>query len=723
MTFPFRETSLEVEPEDLARFRLHFAKTITDFLPCGTIHFLPLSTPEFSGEMTDKSITCIANVKHSKQPFIDSEENNPSLFMPVWNGEELIGVSVLEGGDPSLYEVPIDWLLEQSHLISREFYLLKQAYIDPVTGLLNSKCLREELKFAVAEMNRELSDTAQDGISSFDDIMVLLEIYPRARNAERGLSYIAKAASYLSTLLGHSSPLYHFGSGVFCQIWSGVDIDNARKMGGALLKKLKQEDFVCAHLGLASLKPNGGQEKIVPELFFEQSWQALETARKRGSFALCAHASEKDMERHPFRPLSAVAQSWFRKLWRGKDSFAVVLIQQDHEAASNHFTKRVTSLLEGKQSFLMLNQREAYVYLDGFDEAQAFEWVKGFKKKMKSLGGATFSAGIAVYPCLDFKKSDTPINARKALIHTSFYGPDTGAAFDAVSLNISGDVYYNEGDLRKALKEYRKGLVMDPESLNLHNSMGVTYAQMSRPKMAILFFEKALLIDRKDFMALYNLGFAFLTLKKIDEAVGYFERALVADDKHFDLLFQLGKLYCKHGHHKKAVRLLSKCVDNETTDDRSDMDLGAAYRYLGESCLALNKNQEAIGHFQRAVSFNPRYPSALSFLGELYAAEGQGDDIALSLCSQAVALDDTKYDYWHRLGSVQWQLGEDTQAISSLKQSLQCNRKSASTAFLLGEVYKKQGQARQAKKMYERVLRLDPGHKKAQRAVKAISAQ
>ena len=309
------------------------------------------------------------------------------------------------------------------------------------------------------------------------------------------------------------------------------------------------------------------------------------------------------------------------------------------------------------------------------------------------------------------------MNARKALVHAGFFGPDSMAVFDGVSLNISGDVYYNEGDLRKALKEYRKGLALDPENLNLLNSIGVTYAQMNRPKMAIPCFERVLEIDPHNFMALFNMGFAFHNNKKTLEAIGYFEQALAQDDQHFDLLSQLGKLYCKVGRYEDAVNLLSRCVDSNGSEEKREIDYGVAHRYLGEAYKALGNNQQAIASLQRAISLNAQYPAALSMLGELYALAGEGDDIAVSLCRQAIELDDSQAEYWYRLGWVQSRLGEIQEAIASLKKSIRCDGKNATAALLLGQLYEKQGKARRAKQMYERVLRLAPEHSRANAAL------
>lgn len=713
MTLPLQEISDELQSEDLGRFAINFTKTVTDFLPCDAVSLLPVATSEELAETNNRWRDGVEAVRRQQKPCVDAVEGEQIVFLPLWSNGELFAVAVLAGCDSAICQASEDWLLEQSMLISREFLLIKQYSIDPVTGLLNGGHLRTELQAFIdaTRQGAQGDDESEQEVAGCS--LVLIEISPRGRSAERGLSYITRAGSYLDSVLGHSSPLHHFGSGIFCQLWQGVDVDSARKMGDVLLRKLRREDFSQGHLGITALDRHDLHNEISAEQCLEQAWEALRTARQRGPFALCAHSSAADLETHPLKPPSVSALKWFKRLWRGEKSFAVVILRQDQEAASNHFSKRISSLLGRQRPFQLLNQREAYVYLNGATEAEALTWAHDFKEKMKSLGGATFSMGLAVYPCLNFNKSDMPLNARKALVHAGFLGPDAMAVFDGVSLNISGDVYYNEGDLRKALKEYKKGLALDPENLNLLNSIGVAYAQMNRPKMAIPFFERVLELDVRNFMALFNMGFACLTLKKIPEAIVNFERALAEDDQHFDLLSQLGKLYCQVGRYEDAVRLLAKCVSSNGSAAKREIDYGVVHRYLGEAYKALGENQQAMTHLQKAVSVNAQYPGALSMLGELYALEGEGDDIALSLCRQAVELDDSRAEYWYRLGWVQSRLGEKQEAIASLQKSMRCDRKNVPAAFLLGRLYEKLGQRRRAKQMYDRVLRLDPDHRKS----------
>ncbi|MCK5231699.1 MAG: tetratricopeptide repeat protein, partial [Desulfobulbaceae bacterium] len=104
-----------------------------------------------------------------------------------------------------------------------------------------------------------------------------------------------------------------------------------------------------------------------------------------------------------------------------------------------------------------------------------------------------------------------------------------------------------------------------------------------------------------------------------------------------------------------------------------------------------------------------------------YFLENEGDDIALSLCLEAVELDASQWDYWYRLGKLQFQQNDYTAAAESLKESLKIDRENMETMFMLGQVYEKSGQKGRALTTYKKILKLESDHELAGRALKRIA--
>ena len=114
-------------------------------------------------------------------------------------------------------------------------------------------------------------------------------------------------------------------------------------------------------------------------------------------------------------------------------------------------------------------------YFPEHDETSAQTLALSIQSILAEQRTETVSIGIAVYPTLDFQKHQIIDNARKALDHAQFFGPGSLVLFDAVSLNISGDTYYQTGDIDRAVQEFMTALRLDPDNVNVHNSLGVCF--------------------------------------------------------------------------------------------------------------------------------------------------------------------------------------------------------------------------------------------------------
>lgn len=547
--------------------------------------------------------------------------------------------------------------------------------VDPVTGLPDAVALADFLA-APFGLPGDGAPRAAEG-----DFLLLLELYPQARDAERSLAAIQRSGSYLHSLFGAATPLYSLGAGLFALVWSGVAPAEARRMADMLLRRLRREEFGRAHIGLARLPRSGKETESDGSGVVDEAWQALAVARKRGPFGLCVAGSEKI-----FPPPAPAERARLSRLWRGRERFALLDIRQDQPALSNHFTKRARAALPPETPALFLNQREIMVYLNGADEVAARTWLGLFRRRMRAEGGASFSVGIALYPCPGMRKSQLPVNSRKAQLHAELLGPDSEALFNGVTLNVSGDAYYNEGDIRKAVAEYRQGLSLDSTNVNLLNSLGVALVQLKQLRSALACFEKALTVEPENFMALCNLGFVHLSAGRDHEAIASFERALAVSGRSFDLLLQLGKLYCRHQRYGEAAELLQRCLNDPRIEERRGADLATAHRLLGRALLALSRHRPAMEVLQKALNLNPRDPEALSLLGELYLLNGEGEEIALALCRQAVELAGEQGEYWRRLGWVQRSLGQTAAAKESLRRALALCRRDTLAARWLAEI-------------------------------------
>lgn len=743
MSFPFVLNEEKLTGRDFVCFELQFLSSALELLPCTTVHFLPTGSDkdeEGRESATYPEVWKVGEkmVKTQLQPVVDPEKD--LLFLPIWNNlTDLAAVAVLSAGRKGLYgDFSVEWLMERSRLLSREYRRIKHWAYDSVSGLLNGAHLRSELD-VLSRLSRHDMQPAPAAGKEAGWHLFLIEIGFRAADADQAVQAISEIGAYLDSLVGGGS-VYHLGVGVFGLLWNCEDAIDISKFGYALLRKLKRQKICKAHIGVAPLGINtiksdtsfGNADAVLAEV-----WSALSKARERGVYAMCSAADLKQ-EDHPFAPLSQELQALFKKSWRRSDQFSVAVVEQDI-IHGKQFPLRVKTLVGEDGLVFDFSAGKILVLLTEVDDEQSGKWASVLQKKIVALGVGSFSIGIASYPCPGFRKNDIPINAVKALTHTHFSGPGTTAKFSGVSLNISGDYYYNEGDLVKAIKEYSLGLNLDPENSNMLNSLGVIYAQLDQHKKAMSLFERAIAINQKDFMALVNLGFVFQALGNIDEAERNFEKANKINSSYFDVLLQLGQLYCQKRRYRKAVKVLQaaeksfaakKTIPDKNPWERCESWLrtenslghGLVYRHLGEAFKALGKNTEAMIYLQRAVRYNSRDAEALSLLAELYVEERQGADIALTLCDQAIDIDGSRDIYWFRKGFILHTSKEYSKARAALIRCLDLNKKNIEALLLLATNYQKEKNLHQARMAYSKILKLDGTNKRAVSALKKLNS-
>ena len=736
--YPFEWQVQDLCSEDFIHFNKQFSQTLLRLMPFaeGPVVFIgsssdckealhALNKPKYWNQY-------IIRVLRRQRSVLAVEK--PVLFLPVWDSETIIGIAAVEGIDAQFAHVlSEEWLSDRSRILSRELFLQKQLAFEPVTGMFNGlhlydtleSILSDEHSFYLKRNKKDSNGAAFKNVSLF-----LIEIHPQANNAEKALNYIVRAGYCLESFLGQDV-LHHMGNGVFGLIGHDLDEEQAKILGMNILSWLKREGFSRIHIGINTIEGVGetrsNESSGMPDSLtvLEQTWLALRKASRRGPYALCTFNSISNPETHPLKKAKPAVMARLRKLWVDNDRFAILLISQDRELHEKVFSKRLLALIEASAEAIPINESETFVFLADADAKIAQSWIHDLKKKLTDDLGTTYSVGIACFPCVDFKKSDILQNGRKALLHAGFFGPDTVTLFDGVSQNVCGDIYYGEGDLVRAVKEYSKGLEIDPTNTNLLNSLGEAYARMNKPRIARPFFEKILHSDPKHYMGLFNLGITYLTTGEDEQAIRYFEKTLsVSRRKRVtsqpnDLLLQLSKLYCRTGRYNKAIALLDK---EKIIDEESSKAPGrdALLRYLGEAYLGKGKNNEAIMVLQRAVRHNPHDAYSLSMLGELYALQKQGDEIALSLCEQAVNIDDSHWKHWYRLAWVRYNMGQYESALEPLKECLRRERKSVEAMHLFAQIYDKLGMKSMATGMFQKILKIVPDHKAAIAALKQM---
>jgi tetratricopeptide (TPR) repeat protein len=678
-----------IERQDFFRFSTEFRQVIYENIPTiAEVIFLDPPRPQPAVTTTEN------NEEKGMRLGIEKavEQGRPVLFEDVlllpFSVDDSTIVAQAKGLDDYLIrKIGTDWLDGLSSLLIREFLLVKRACIDPLTGLLSSLYLEEYL---------------DGGDGKHTGVLVLLTVYPKSSSSFQAKKYQHRTVSLLKDFVDDRFPLYYLGQSCFGIVCEESDSDFAAEFAPLLVNYLKRDGCYRVHVasavfGEASV---GDDPFLAPsEEVMRKAWSALHVATKRGPFAFCNYSSIEDAASHPLAPPAQPLVRWLQKASRKLKTCS--LLQFD---SGNKLLVQSVRECVGGDTRSFADENAVYLLLPEQDGKEALKTgnriLQHFSKNDKS--GLAVNCGISSFPLADLKKSELLLNCRKALCHAAFLDPGSLVIYDAVSCNIAGDMYYGDGDLVLAVKEYRRGLLLDSGNGNLLNSLGVCYAQMNRHKSAVECFRKACMSQEDQFRALYNLGLEQQIRNEKNLAIDSFSEALALPEQEGeekarkDMSFQLAVLCIEAHRYQKGLDLLLPWYNSEKQQGKR----GKALRFLGEACFGLGIYRDAMKYLQHAMRYDEYDAEVLGLLGEMYLKENEGDDIALRFCEKAVELTPDSLSLKLRLAKAQIQCGDFQESLRTLQPCMR-NKKTRPAALLQrGVLALEQGRIRAAEKWF-----------------------
>jgi tetratricopeptide (TPR) repeat protein len=320
----------------------------------------------------------------------------------------------------------------------------------------------------------------------------------------------------------------------------------------------------------------------------------------------------------------------------------------------------------------------------GKTDRQCLELAGRIQEQLARQNGRTATLGVAAYPNITYPREKIFENASKALEHAAFFGPNSAVAFDAVSLNISGDKLYENGNVKGAIAEFKKALELDGANVNVHNSLGVCYGLQGKYDQAMQEFKTAAALDGSEYMALYNMGLINKLTGHPRQALDFFLKAGKVRPTVFEIAFQTGKLYLELEKPEKAAAFLEQAAELEP-------ESSTVLRFLGDCHEARGRPQAAITAYTRAIRQNPQDAAAMSALGHLFDRQGENLEIALMFCRESVALAPEDGLLRYRLGQLYYHQNRVPEALNEFKKAEQLGYDAS------GEISKIENQKKAAK--------------------------
>ncbi|MFQ5964232.1 MAG: tetratricopeptide repeat protein [Candidatus Scalinduaceae bacterium] len=248
---------------------------------------------------------------------------------------------------------------------------------------------------------------------------------------------------------------------------------------------------------------------------------------------------------------------------------------------------------------------------------------------------------------------------------------DLKYAESSIEHELLGEWYFYKGFYKGAIQELNTAIELGYDYTDAHYFLGLSYYNIENFQKSIEHLEKSLKGNPKDIDAGFQLGNAYHKVNYIDKAIERYRGVLSLKPVHLLAHYNLGNSYLKIGkpnnaesHYKEALQI---------SPDYIDAKVG-----LGRVLLERNEDKRAEKIFSEILQENPELRQARYFLG-------------LSFLKQE------KY----------------TEAINNLTRVSHEGPYYVDSLYYLGLSYKAIGEIIDARKCFETVLELRPGHQGA----------
>ncbi len=188
---------------------------------------------------------------------------------------------------------------------------------------------------------------------------------------------------------------------------------------------------------------------------------------------------------------------------------------------------------------------------------------------------------------------------------------------DAYSFLRAGMANERTGNYPAAVKAYERGLAVEPQNVELLNSLGFALFQQGKSQEAVVALEKAIEVDPKHWKAHNNLALASIDLGELEVAEAHFRESLAIKPQPA-IYNDLGFVLEREGLSDEAVAMYRKAVKLDP------MSASANYN-LGSSLARSGKHAEAVVYLRAAIEADPKNAAAQQTLAQVLESLGRKD--------------------------------------------------------------------------------------------------
>ena len=211
----------------------------------------------------------------------------------------------------------------------------------------------------------------------------------------------------------------------------------------------------------------------------------------------------------------------------------------------------------------------------------------------------------------------------------------------------TADVYHllamveqNEGELAQAVIWLNSALKIEPNSPDLYNTLGDLLMKGKKYQKAINAFEQTLKFQPDHPDARYNIGASLMRLKKYEAAEKNLRKVLEEQPNHIGALQNLSLALKELDFQQESLDTSKRLLAIQESE--------VACNNHGTILKEMNRKEEALKYFERAIELNPKYAAAYCNVG-LMMLELEEPELAITHYKYAITLDDQDPEFYHNL--------------------------------------------------------------------------
>ena len=188
---------------------------------------------------------------------------------------------------------------------------------------------------------------------------------------------------------------------------------------------------------------------------------------------------------------------------------------------------------------------------------------------------------------------------------------------DAYSFLRAGMANERTGNYPAAVKAYERGLAVEPQNVELLNSLGFALFQQGKSKEAVVALEKAVAVDPKHWKSHNNLALAAIDIGELEVAEAHFRDSLAIKPQPA-IYNDLGFVLERQGLPDEATRAYRKAIELDPGSATAHYNLGASLARSGQFA-------EAESQLRRAIKLDPKNATAHQALAQVLESLGRTD--------------------------------------------------------------------------------------------------